>query len=77
VLHAAGGVPELDEPHVHKEDIEMNAAFLQRSRRGVLVVMLAVVVAGLAAYAPVALDLMADTALVPQASACQMQGGGC
>lgn len=55
----------------------MNRNFLTNTRRHLLVLTLAAVLALSAAYAPVVLDSMASTTLTPTAYACGPMGGGC
>jgi hypothetical protein len=56
----------------------MNASTLfQSSRRGLLTLVVAAILALTAAYAPVVVDNLAGTELTPQAYACPAQGGGC
>jgi hypothetical protein len=56
----------------------MNASTLfQSSRRGLLTLVVAAILALTAAYAPVVVDNLAGTTLTPQAYACQYPGGGC
>jgi hypothetical protein len=55
----------------------MNRTFLTNTRRRLLVLTLAAVLALSASYAPVVLDSMANTGLTPTAYACGPMGGGC
>jgi hypothetical protein len=55
----------------------MNRTFLTNTRRRLLVLTLAAVLALSASYAPVVLDSMASTALTPAVLACGAPGGGC
>ena len=55
----------------------MKQTFLLNTRRRLLVLTFAALVALGAAYAPIVLDSMASTALTPAAYACTVPGGGC
>jgi hypothetical protein len=55
----------------------MNRTFLTNTRRRLLVLTLAAVLALSASYAPVVLDSMASTGLMPAAYACGPASGGC
>lgn len=55
----------------------MKQTFLNNTRRRLLVLTFAALVALGAAYAPVVLDNMASTAFTPAAYACTVPGGGC
>jgi hypothetical protein len=56
----------------------MNASTLfQSSRRWLLTLVVAAILALTAAYAPVVVDNLAGTALTPQAYACHPTGVGC
>lgn len=55
----------------------MKRNFLTNSRRHLLVLTLAALLALSASYAPVVLDSMASTTLTPAAFACGPMGGGC
>ena len=56
----------------------MNASTpFQSSRRRLLTLVVAAILALTAAYAPVMVDNLAGTALVTPAYACQSPGGGC
>lgn len=55
----------------------MKQTFLLNTRRRLLVLTFAALLALGAAYAPVVLDSLASTALTPAAYACGPMGGGC
>ena len=55
----------------------MKQTFLLNTRRRLLVLTFAALLALGAAYAPVVLDSLASTALTPAAFACGPMGGGC
>jgi len=55
----------------------MNAGLLKSTRRWLLSLLVAAVLAASAGYAPVLLDELAGTSIVPATYACQSQGGGC
>jgi hypothetical protein len=55
----------------------MNAGILPRSRRWLLTLVVAALLAVGAAYSPVLLDGLAGTDLNPTAAACQGPGSGC
>ena len=55
----------------------MKQTFLINTRRRLLVLTFAALVALGAAYAPVVLDSMASTTLTPVVLACTVPGGGC
>ncbi len=50
---------------------------LNQSRRGLITLVVATLLALSAAYAPVLLDGVAGTSMATQAYACQPNGGGC
>lgn len=60
-----------------KEGIEMNAGILERSRRWLVMVTLAVGLALATGYGPVVLDAVGGASLVTTAYACQPSGNGC
>jgi hypothetical protein len=72
VKHAAG-----KESLFYTGDNAMNLNFFAHTRRRLLVLTLAAVLALSASYAPVVLDSMASTALTNTAFACGAPGGGC
>jgi len=55
----------------------MKRNFLTNTRRHLLVLTLAAILAFSASYAPVVLDNMASTGLTPAALACGVPAGGC
>lgn len=55
----------------------MNRNFLTNTRRHLLVLALAALLAVSASYAPVVLDSTASTTLTPAALACGAPAGGC
>jgi hypothetical protein len=55
----------------------MNAGIMQRSRRWLLTLVVAALLAVAAAYTPVLLDGLARTEITPAVAACQPQGSGC
>ncbi len=55
----------------------MNRNFLTNTRRHLLVLALAAVLALSASYAPMVFDNMASTTLTPAALACGAPAGGC
>ena len=55
----------------------MNAGILQRSRRWLLIVVVATLLALTGSSTPLLLDVLTGSALVSPAYACQHHGGGC
>lgn len=55
----------------------MNTSLFDRSRRWLLTLVVAAVLAASASYAPVLLDGLAGANLTPGVQACSHPGGGC